>query len=97
MNIQDKRREIDAIDDGIVDLLIQRSTVSRELSMMKLSAGLPIADRSRETEVISKALDNAGGRLSEEAIFQIYEAIMAESRRVQQTVRHELFSNGAMR
>jgi len=97
MTIQEKRRKIDAIDDEIIELLIKRSETSREISMLKLSAGLPIADRSRETEVISKALENSGGRLSDEAIFQIYEAIMAESRRVQQSVRYELFSNGAMR
>lgn len=97
MTISEKRRQIDDIDKAIVELLIERSTTSREISMLKLSAGLPIADRLRETEVISKALDASGGRLSDEAVFQIYEAIMAESRRVQQSVQHEIFSNGAVR
>lgn len=97
MTIQDKRRKIDAIDVKIIELLIERSSASRDLSMLKLSAGLPIADRSRETEVITKALAHAGGRISEAAIFHIYEAIMAESRRVQRSVRNELFCNGATR
>ena len=97
MTIQEKRRKIDTIDREIIDLLIERSATSREISMLKISAGLPISDRSRETSVISTALANAGGCISDAAIFQIYEAIMAESRRVQQAVRHELFSNGAMR
>lgn len=95
--MQEKRRKIDAIDIEIIELLIERSSTSREISMLKLSAGMPIVDRSRESEVITKALEHAGGRISEAAIFHIYEAIMAESRRVQRSVRHELFGNGAIR
>lgn len=97
MTMQEKRRKIDAIDIEIIELLIERSSTSREISMLKLSAGMPIVDRSRESEVITKALEHAGGRISEAAIFHIYEAIMAESRRVQRAVRHELFGNGAIR
>lgn len=97
MTISEKRRQIDAIDEAIIDLLIKRSATSREISKIKFSAGLPIADRQRETEVISKVLDRAGDRVSDEAIFQVYEAIMAESRRVQRDVRKQSIGVGALR
>lgn len=97
MTIQEKRKEIDAIDAAIIELLIWRSSAARDISMLKLSAGLPISDRSRESDVISNATRIAAGKVTDESILQIYEAIMAESRRVQQAVRYEVLRHGALR
>ena len=97
MTIKDKRNAIDMLDDEIVDLLIKRSMTAREISLLKLSAGLPIADISRESEVIDRAKKNARGVISDAVIEEIYKVILAESRRVQRAVQSEVSREGAIR
>jgi chorismate mutase/prephenate dehydratase len=48
MNLVDLRTEIDAIDDAMVQLFIQRMTVVKKVADFKKAHDLPTLDRSRE-------------------------------------------------
>ncbi|MEB3774104.1 MAG: chorismate mutase [Desulfurococcales archaeon] len=49
------RREIDAIDSMILDLLRRRMEVCRKIKLYKIHNGLPLRDEAREAEVLSRA------------------------------------------
>ena len=95
MPIDQKRREIDVIDANIADLLNRRAAVAKEISMLKLSAGLPIVDEQREDDVLRGLARATHGEISHAAMARIYRAILDESRLVQASLRTELAANGA--
>lgn len=97
MQIDEKRREIDEIDAAIVELLHRRALVSREISVLKMSAGLPIRDADREAEILRRLCRDEDGCNENESICRIYERILDESRRIQTKTRNELISNGVTR
>ena len=94
MQIDEKRREIDEIDAAIVELLHRRASVSREISVLKMSAGLPIRDADREAEILRRLCCDEHGGNENESICRIYERILDESRRIQAETRNEIVSNG---
>ena len=97
MQIEEKRNEIDAIDEAILDLLNRRAAIAQEISLVKLGAGLPIVDEQREAEILRRLAQANSGFIDDTAIARIYRIILDESRRVQTKVRAELAANGAGR
>ncbi len=93
MKIEEKRKEIDVIDAAIVNLLDRRAAISKELSLVKARAGLPVIDEERENEVIKHQLGRSSGTIDDGALVRIYRTILDESRRIQTTVRSELSTN----
>ncbi|MFN2502006.1 MAG: chorismate mutase [Pyrinomonadaceae bacterium] len=91
MELERKRKEIDELDDSIVRLLQQRVAVAREISILKLSSGLPIVDAHRENDVLRRVSDDAAHG---EAIAAIYRAILNESRRIQAAAQAEIMDRG---
>ena len=94
MRIEEKRREIDEIDAGVLDLLNRRAAVAREISTLKMSAGLPIVDEGREDEVLRRLASANPGLIDDVAVARIWRAILEESRRMQAKVRAESVTNG---
>ena len=82
--ITEIREEIDLIDGKLAELLEERLAMVIDMALLKSTLGLPIYDEKREKEVIRK---NCKG---EYLIFleRIYEGIMRESRRVQDSLWH---------
>jgi len=70
------RREIDNIDNQIIDLLKKRMEISRNIGLIKWCHRLPINDKSRERYIYNKYGD----------FKEICESILIESRRVQERV-----------
>lgn len=97
MNIHERRTEIDAIDTQIVELLSRRIAVAKDIARLKLAAGLPICDPSREQDVVDRAKSLANSRVSETAVESIFDAILEESKRVQSVARAELLGFGVVR
>jgi len=97
MQIEEKRNEIDAIDEAIVDLLNRRAAISKDISLIKLSAGLPIMDRQREDDVLRRLTRANSGLIDDAAVARIYRIILDESRRIQAKVHADLAVNGASR
>lgn len=97
MQMDEKRKEIDEIDGAIVELLHRRASVSREISVLKMGAGLPIRDADREAEILRRLCRVEQGDNENEYICRIYEKVLDESRRIQAQTRHEIVLNGVIR
>ena len=59
MEQSDYRREIDKIDDQIVDLFAQRMAVAKEIAAYKKAHNLPIRDGGREREKMRAVTERA--------------------------------------
>ena len=73
------REEIDKIDQEIVNLIIKRMDVSKTIGKSKEK----ITDKSREMTVIINALNTSEEKLDPTFLRELYELIIAESKRVQ--------------
>ena len=60
MELQDIRRNIDAIDDGLVKLFAQRKECARQVAEAKQQTGKPIRDHAREREIVNRLTAQAG-------------------------------------
>ncbi len=58
--LDDIRKEINNIDNQMIELFRQRMNLSKNLAYYKASASLPIEDKEREFEKIKKACDQLG-------------------------------------
>ena len=84
MKLEDWRKEIDSIDEEIVRLVNRRAKIAREIGVLKAAAGLPVADETREDEILRNAVAARGkGILKREAVIRIFRALIRESRNVQ--------------
>ena len=77
--IHELRGEIDRIDREIVELLIRRMALSGEIGTSKEK----VTDKSREMKVILNVLNTSGEKLDPVFLREIYERIIAESKRIQ--------------
>ena len=80
------RAKIDACDEQIVDLLVQRFKLVREMGIYKTNHNLPVIDTRREGELLSRRKEQASGVRSE-LVEGIFESILDESRRIQDELR----------
>ena len=79
-NISALRKQIDEIDNSIIDVLAKRMRVSREIGQYKKEHGMTILQTSRYSEILDKR--GAQGSLlgiDPECIKKIFEAIHEES------------------
>lgn len=60
MELQDIRRNIDAIDDGLVKLFAQRMECARQVAEAKQQTGKPIRDHARERKIVNRLTAQAG-------------------------------------
>jgi monofunctional chorismate mutase len=88
MTLEQKRRDIDDIDAEILALLNRRAEVVRELGQIKMRAGLPMIDWSREAEVIRRAYQHSGA-LRDDSANRIYRAILREAREIELELTQE--------
>ena len=79
------RRDIEAIDRRLVELLAERIELGRRTGEIKREAGRPILDAAREAEVIRRAVTAARELgVPAEATREIFWHIVGMSRRVQE-------------
>jgi chorismate mutase / prephenate dehydrogenase len=79
------RRDIEAVDRRIVELLAERLELGRRTGEIKREAGRPILDAAREAEVIRRAVTTARELgVPPEATREIFWHIVGMSRRVQE-------------
>ena len=97
MNLEDKRRRIDAIDDAITDLLNDRAAIAKEIALIKMSGGLPIVDVQREVQVLRRLVGRNTGEFKNTTLVSIFRRILDESRRIQLNARGELTARGAVK
>ena len=74
------RKEIDAIDDQIVDLLSRRFAIASEVAVYKAKSGVAVRLEDRIAEVIDRTGSRATQNGAEaEAIRAIYKTIIDET------------------
>ncbi len=86
-SLEDIRREIDAVDSGILDLLSRRAAISLEVGRYKREHGGPVYRPEREELLLEALMDRNPGPLSNTHLRAIYREILAASRSLQQPLR----------
>lgn len=89
MEIADWRKKIDEIDRNLVRLLNERAVCVLEIGKIKRSGGLPIVEQSREEEVLRRVVESNQGPLDNETVRRLIEAVMRESKGLQQKLFDE--------
>lgn len=84
MNLEEWRRQIDAIDDQVLKLLNKRAQLVLQIGQEKRTQQLPIYAPAREAHIIERMLASNPGPLDEQAVRCIFESILDESRRLQE-------------
>ena len=85
-DLNELRQEIDVIDRQLVALFEQRMAVTRNVGLYKLANGIPVLDRSREEQVLASKTALLEDKTLSRDVTELFEAIMAISRRQQQAL-----------
>ncbi|MPY87233.1 MAG: chorismate mutase [Luteitalea sp.] len=88
MSIDELRRDIDDIDEQIVQLLNKRARCALQVGRFKKEAGLDIYQPDRERDVLEHVRRRNGGPLDDGAVTRLFERIIDENRRLERVV-HE--------
>ena len=67
MDIEELRTKIDTIDSQLVKLLRERLEIAASIAAYKKERDLPVLDRSRERELLSRVAAQAGKEYEAEA------------------------------
>ena len=81
--IEKLRRKVDAFDDRILDILVQRFSVVKEIGQIKSISTINIDHPDREKEIIERLADNLKGKLDRKAITKILKPIFEISKKFQ--------------
>ncbi len=84
--IAEWRRQIDQIDDELLRLLNARLEVALQIGQAKRAQRIPLYDRDRETQIIQRLCAANRGPLDTLAVQRIFSQILAESRRLQESL-----------
>ena len=77
------RNKIDSLDDQMLDLLVQRFSVSREIGKIKASGGINVVDSNREHEIIDRLAEKLEGKLERDDIAAIFGPVYHISKKLQ--------------
>lgn len=81
--LEECRVAIDALDDQILDLLARRMEVARQVGRLKAENGMPVLQPERERVLLERLAARAGQGLSGAELQEVWQAILACSRRAQ--------------
>lgn len=85
MELADWRKRIDALNIQLLELLNERAGCALAIAELKKKKMLPVYDPLREKQVFDSVLSGNRGPLSDDAIRRIFECIIAEHRRLEET------------
>ena len=81
--IEKLRRKVDAFDDRILDILIQRFSVVKEIGQIKSISTINIDHHDREKEIAERLANNLKGKLHRKDIMKILKPIFEISKKFQ--------------
>ncbi len=85
------RRELDRLDDQILEVLSRRLAICREVASHKVEAGIPMMQTNRVAEVKARAVTQGKNRgLSESFVLSLFEIVIEEACRIED----EIIRNG---
>lgn len=88
------RKEIDAIDLQLLELLNRRTTVVEEIGRVKEMLEMPIYEPKREDDVFRNVTSHNTGPLTPDAVQSIFERIIDEMRTLQRMRRRQKKQGG---
>jgi chorismate mutase len=92
LNLEDLRREIDAVDRKILELVRERVELVMKVGEYKRERKMPVYDPARESEMLERLSNAAVPPLDGHTIRRVFERLVDESRRIEQ--RHIGGANG---
>ena len=85
------RRRIDALDDQIIDLLIERTGIIREVGHFKFENDIPAVLPDRVSEVRERAAERAAAKgLDADLVRQLYTIIIGYSCDLEEEIKGQL-------
>ena len=66
--IKDFRRKIDRLDDQLIDIIVERLSLTLDIGEIKEAINLNITDNNREQEIIDRMTQRLNGRLNPKEI-----------------------------
>ena len=83
MELSEIRTKIDAVDDQLLGLFLERMALSEEVAAYKNQHSLPILNKQREREILAKVTERAGDR--ERYAYHLYSTLfeLARSRQAE--------------
>ena len=82
-NINSLRKKIDELDDQMIDLVVQRLAIAKEIGDIKETNGIEVIDPYRESQIINRITEKLAGTLEKKDITAIFEPIYSISKRLQ--------------
>ena len=79
--IAELRDRISAGDRAVLETVVERVGLVRELKALKEEQGLDFHDPEREARMLEDLLEASAGRLSEEGVRELLAALLAVTRR----------------
>ncbi|MBN1541865.1 chorismate mutase [candidate division KSB1 bacterium] len=83
MTIEKLRREIDAIDQQLLELFNARAEKAVQIGRIKTEQNLAVQDPQREQNVVARMIANNSGPLSSEQVAELYRQIFYICRSLQ--------------
>ena len=84
LDLDELRRSIDAVDQGILKLLHERVRLVMAVGEYKRERGIPVYDPARERALLERLCKAAEPPLDADTIRRIFERLVDESRRIEQ-------------
>ncbi len=84
MDLDDWRKEIDLLDQKLLELLNRRAGCAIEIGRIKRAIEQPIFVPEREMSILNRILELNMGPMDDEAARRIFQQIIDESRRLAQ-------------
>ena len=81
--INSLRKKIDELDDQMIDLVVQRLAIAKEIGDIKETNGIEVIDPYRESQIINRITEKLAGTLEKKDITAIFEPIYSISKRLQ--------------
>ena len=81
--INSLRKNIDELDDQMIDLVVQRLAIAKEIGDIKETNGIEVIDPYRESQIINRFSEKLAGTLEKKDITAIFEPIYSISKRLQ--------------
>lgn len=89
------RQRIDALDDKIIDLLVERIGIIREVGLFKYERDIPAVLPDRVIEVRERAAERAGQKgLDPDLIRQLYSILITYSCDLEEEIKADLSRQG---
>ena len=81
--INSLRKNIDELDDQMIDLVVQRLAIAKEIGDIKETNRIEVIDPYRESQIINRFAEKLAGTLEKKDITAIFEPIYSISKRLQ--------------